>query len=39
VLPGIKAPRVARPLRASALTPAPRRAGFAFTAGPLRNAE
>jgi len=35
VLAGVQAPRVARPLRASAWTPAPRRTSKAFTAGPL----
>src|SRR6266511_2600808 len=34
VLADVKAPRGARPLRASALTPAPRRTSKAFTAGP-----
>src|SRR5216683_557175 len=33
VLAGLKAPRMARPLRASALTPAARREDFAIVAG------
>src|SRR4030095_14543576 len=37
VLAGVQAPRVARPLRASAWTPAPRRTFEALIAGPLRN--
>lgn len=36
VLASVEARRDAPPLRASALTPAPRRAWFAFTAGPLQ---
>src|SRR5712692_7587780 len=36
VIAGVKAPRVARPLRASAWTPAARRTSEAFTAGPLQ---
>src|SRR5712692_7536912 len=34
-LAGVKAPRLARPLRAAALTPAPPRTSEALTAGPL----
>jgi len=33
VLAGLKAPRMARPLRASAMTPAARRKDFAIVAG------
>jgi hypothetical protein len=36
VLTGVEAPRCARPLRASASTPAARRARFAFAAGLIR---
>lgn len=39
MLAGIQAPRSARPLRASALTPAARRARWALTAGPFENDE